>query len=323
MHNLVSIVICTYNSAETILETLNSISEQTWTSLEIVIADDCSTDNTLELCQKWLNESNLRFVNSKLISSEINTGVSANANRGIKSSNGDWIKLLGGDDTLKPNCVEDNMSWIAFHPQTKVLFSRVEVYRDNFKPNNLLITTPGIPYDPKGIMAADRSAESQYKMLLVSDRIHYSPSVFLHRETLLSVKGFDERFKLLDDYPLWLNLTREGHKLYFMDKVTVNYRRHSKAINNTGLPYLINPNYFRSEQFRRVYTYAFLPANIRFYQRYNWFALQIFRFNWFNKNKKPNRLLLALITSYLNPFKYFIWISKRFNKSLSNNEFYI
>jgi len=323
MSSLVSVIISTYNSSPFVVETLKSVSKQTWEELELIITDDCSGDDTVEVCHKWLSENGQRFVSSEILVSEKNTGVSANANRGLYAAKSNWIKFLGADDTLKPNCIEDNMSWITSRSEVKALFSRIEIYRDTFEPQNLVETTPGDPNNPKGIMASGRSAESQYKMLLLSDRIHFSPSVFLNRELLLSVGGFDERFKMHEDYPLWLNLTKNGHKLYFMDKVTVNYRRHLKAINNTDIPYLINPKYFKSDDFRKAYTYSYLPTDIRCNALFYWYASQIFRCDLLNRNKKPYRFLLALLTSYLNPFKYYINLKKHLNKNLKDNEFYM
>jgi glycosyltransferase involved in cell wall biosynthesis len=322
MNSLVTVIIATYNSSPFVVETLESVLKQTWEKFELIITDDCSIDNTIEVCAKWLSKNSSRFVRAEILTTEKNTGVSANANRGLNAANGEWIKFLGADDTLKTNCIEDNMVWISYHPEVKVLFSQIGIYRDTFEPQNILSTTPNIPFGPKSLLISNRSAESQYKMLLICDRIHFTPSVFLHRDTLLSVGGFDERFRLLEDYPLWLNLTRNGHKLYFMNKVTVNYRQHSKAINNTGFDYPVNPNYFRSENFRKVYTYPYLPSDIRLNQRFNWYATQIFHCDWLNKNNKPNRFLLSILTSYLNPFKYYIYLKKLLNKNLKENEFY-
>lgn len=320
---LVSIIISTYNSSNFIVETLESIKVQKWSDIEIIITDDCSKDNTIEICRSWLNENSNRFIRHEVLTSDRNTGVSANANRGLLLSKGRWIKFLGADDTLKPDCISANMGWIITHPETKALFSRIEVFKDTFEPENLIETIPATPYNPSGILSSSRCAISQYKMLLISDRIHFAPSAFLNRETLISVGGFDERFKLLEDYPLWLNLTKNGHKLYFMDKVTVNYRMHSKAINNTGISYLVNPNYFMSEEFRRVYTYPYLPRDLKLDQRFSWYASQIFRLQWLNRNCKLNKGLLDLFTVYLNPFKQFVWIRRILDKSIQNNEFYL
>ena len=319
---LVSVIISSYNSSQFIVETLESISDQTWKDIELIITDDCSADDTVEVCRKWIDENKQRFINACIITSNINTGVSANANRGLSVAKGEWIKFLGADDTLKQDCIEENMLRIISDPGIRVLFSKVDIYNNDFSPDNLLSTSREDTSDPWSIMATDRSADSQYKMLLISDRLKYTPSVFLHREALLSVGGFDERFRLLEDYPLWLNLTKNGHRLYYMDKVTVNYRQHSKAINNTGTSYLVNLNYFRTEEFRKIYTYPSLPVDVRLSQRFRWYTSQVFRWDYINRDRQAGRFLLNLLTIYCNPFRYFIWARKRFNKNLEKNELY-
>jgi glycosyltransferase involved in cell wall biosynthesis len=322
VNNLVSVIIVSYNSSLFIVETLESISRQTWKNLELIITDDCSKDDTVEICRNWLNKNSQRFTSSRIITSERNTGVSANANRGLTVSAGEWIKFLGADDTLKSKCIEENMLWISFRPEIRVLFSQIDIFRDTFDNVNLIKTTPGLPLESSSLLAPEKNAESQYKMLLVCDRMHFTPSVFIQSETLISVGGFDERFAMVEDYPLWLNLTKNKHKLYFMDKVTVNYRQHSLAANNTGLPNLVNPNYFKSEHFRRICTYPFLPFDVRLNQRFIWIVSQLFRLSLFNKDKKLNRAFLRLLTVYLNPFRYFIYFKKRITKNLRNQEFY-
>jgi len=322
MPHLVSVIISTYNSSEFIVETLESVLKQTWSEIELIITDDCSLDDTVQKCDNWINENRQRFTRSLIITSDVNTGVSANANRGLKCAKGDWIKFLGADDTLMEHCIEDNMLWVKSHQEIRVLFSKVNIYSRLFTPETYIYTTQDDTSDPNSIMATGISAESQYKMLLISDRLHYTPSVFLHRETLLSVGGFDERFRLLEDYPLWLNLTRNGNKLNFMNKVTVNYRRHNKAINNVSKSFLINPNYFKLEEFRKVYTYPFLPVDIRFSQRYTWYMSQIFRFRLLNKQVLLSSTLLNVLTVYLNPGRYLIWFNKTLRKELKEDVFY-
>jgi len=322
LNDLVSVIISSYNSSPFIIETLDSVAGQTWKDLELIITDDCSCDETVELCTRWLSEHETRFVRAELLTSIENGGVSANANRGLHAAQGEWIKFLAADDILKASCIEDNMAWIDRNPEVKVLFSQIEIFRNTFEQSNFINTVPGSPYDHKGIFSVDRSAGSQYKMLLLGDRIHFSPSLFIAREILLSIGGFDERFKLLEDYPLWLNLTKNGHKLSLMDKVTVCYRQHSAAINNTTTTFIVNPNYFKTEDFRRLYIYPFLPVDLRLDHKYKWCVSQVFRNEVFNKNNKANKFLMNLLTVYLNPFQYFLWLRRRLDKSLINSEMY-
>ena len=322
MNSVVSVIVVTYNSSRFVEETLESVSKQTWKELELIITDDCSEDNTVEVCLKWINENRDRFLRTEVLESEINTGVPANANRGLYAAKGDWIAFIAGDDTFKPNHIQDNMDYIASRQDIKVLLSRIEVYQDSFEPENLIKITPIDAYNPTSIMAPGRSADSQYRMLLRYDRIHYTPSLFINRETLISIGAYDERFRMLEDYPLWLNLTKNGHRLYFMDKVTVRYRRHLKAINNTVYEKLIEDNYFNEEKFRKIYTYPNMPADIRLNERFTWYVLQIFRLHWLNRNTKSRKFLLALLSTYLNPFSYYVWIKKKLNKGLRSNELY-
>jgi len=311
---LVTIAICTYNNARHVKETLESVKSQTYGSLELIVSDDASSDATQSVVNAWIQDpgNRNRFTRIEVLKVDHNTGVSANANRALKAARGSWIKYIAGDDTLKPECISDNMQKVSSEPQTRVLFSRVEIYRESFADENLIDITKDDSNDRNSIMATGRDAEEQYKMLLVSDRIHYAPSAFLHRETLLSVGGFNEEYKLLEDYPLWLNLTKHGHKLCFMDKITVRYRRHGAAINNNGKSNIVNPNYFRSELFRRRYTYPYLPTDIRLNQKFIWVISQIFRIDSINKSSRAGRYIYTFLTLWINPFRIYIFLKKRF-----------
>ncbi len=308
---LITIIVSTYNSSRFIIETLDSFVAQTYPNIELIIGDDASTDDTITKVKNWLslNDNKEKFQNVEIIEVEVNTGVSANANRSLHKAAGEWIKFIGADDVLLPNCINDNVAFISKNPDVRVLFSKVNKYNETFEPDNFLLTAPGV-VNENSIVGPHQTAETQYQMLLRSDSIHFTPSVFLHRETLLTIGGFDERFRLLEDYPLWLNLTKKGHKLYFMDKITVNYRTHAQAINNTGLQHVVNPNYFKQEEFRRIYTYPYLPMAEKLNQRYVWHMSQVFRMRWFNKVTHFNNLLHAIFTFYTNPFRYYLRIKK-------------
>ena len=315
---VVSIVVVSYNSEKFILDTLESIFSQTYENIELIITDDSSTDNTIVICEEWLVNHSSHFVRTKLIKAEINTGVSANANRGLNYAAGEWLKFLGADDMLFPDCISMNLQYLLKRPEIKVLFSKVAVYDTYISENNLLKIIPNEDINESNIMWEGRSAKSQYNMLLVCDRIHFTPSVIMRKDTLQIVGGFDERFRTMEDYPLWLNLTKAGFKLYFMNIPTVKYRQHTEAINNTGIDYLIKPNYFRTEEFREIYTYPFLPTSIRLKSKWIWIASQIFKMNKLNKNTKFNKALFELLTIWLNPFVYFLYFKELMIREFKN-----
>ena len=91
---LVSIKVATYNSRKFVIETLESSKAQTYPNIELIISDDCSSDDTVALCQGWLAKNKGKFVNTQIITVPENTGIPANCNRCINASRQDWIKFI-------------------------------------------------------------------------------------------------------------------------------------------------------------------------------------------------------------------------------------
>src|SRR5947209_20083704 len=124
---LVSVIVITYNSASTVLETLISIKQQTLQNIELIITDDCSYDTTVEVCLNWLNLNRERFVNVTILKADKNTGVAANCNRGLKASTGQWIKFIAGDDILLTDCLYNNLHF-SRENNSKITFSRMNLF---------------------------------------------------------------------------------------------------------------------------------------------------------------------------------------------------
>ena len=143
---LVTIIVITYNSSKTVLETLESSKLQTYNNLELIISDDCSTDNTTKICQEWLNANNGWFKNTLLLTSKNNTGTAGNLNRGIKSSRGIWVKFIAGDDALNPNIIESYIEYINNNEEILFLHSNVEKY--TLLLGSLLVLTQGSAVAP-------------------------------------------------------------------------------------------------------------------------------------------------------------------------------
>jgi len=108
---LVSVRVLTYNSSEYIVETLNSVYNQSYNNIELVVSDDCSKDNTVGICQEWIDNHKSRFVRVVYLTSPVNTGVCANSKRSMDATTGEWIKGIGGDDLLTHNAIEQFVSF--------------------------------------------------------------------------------------------------------------------------------------------------------------------------------------------------------------------
>ncbi len=317
---LVSIVVATYNSSEFVLETLESIKKQTYSPIELIVSDDGSQDNTIELTKTWLKQNESRFVRTEIVTVLENTGVSANCNRCIKASQADWIKMIAGDDILLPNCIEDNINFIRQHPETKILFSYVKLYRNTFYDESFIATIPGA--FPSNIMAPHFTPAHQFKLLLLSDRIHFTPSYFFNKEVLLSVGGYDEQNKIAEDYPMWLKLTKAGLRLEFMEKITVGYRQHDKALNNIEANVIFKPMLVKTFSFRRKTVFPYLPWDIAAAEIWTMVIQKLFiRFNW-NKKVSTFTFLFRFATVYANPFQYVVSFRRKILKAGRTNIFY-
>lgn len=97
---MISVVIPLYNKAHTIVNTLNTVFKQTYQDFEVLIVNDGSTDNSVEVINQAFIDSRIRIVNQS------NAGVSAARNRGIQEARGEWISFLDADDEWLPNYLE-------------------------------------------------------------------------------------------------------------------------------------------------------------------------------------------------------------------------
>lgn len=320
MNSLVSVIVVTYNSAAFVEETLNSVAAQTWKEIELIITDDFSKDNTIEICEAWLTKNESRFFRTLLITSERNTGTTANANRGLAAATGEWIKNCAGDDALMPNCLEDNMLFVSSHPETKALFSYCRMYKGELTEDCFIGLNPKIY--PRHIINEEISAQDQYKLLLVSNRIPFTPSIFLNHSTRLEKALLDEKYPFSDDYQLFLSLTKNGVKLCFMEKETMKYRMHDNSLSKQVQEYIVHPMYYRNEPIMMEYSYPFLPWDLKYSKLHNWYVNKIFKIELLNRRNKFNLLLHYVLTVILNPFQYLVYFKTHFSKKHRGDYFY-
>lgn len=215
---LVSVSVITYNSAKTIIETLESIKAQTYQNLELIVSDDCSTDNTVEVCRKWVEQNKDRFVRTELITTDKNTGVSGNCNRAEAACQGEWVKGIAGDDMLLPTCVQDCIDYVTEHPETIYLFGKQKAFGASEERCEEI-------NDVFDYTFFDLGQEQQLHRLVFEGNCVPATTVFYNRIKAqeIGIKN-DERIPLLEDWPKWINLLRAGVKLHFIDKDLVKYR---------------------------------------------------------------------------------------------------
>ena len=275
---LVSIVVVSYNAEFTIIETLDSIKSQTYISLELIVSDDNSKDNTLLAIKSWLNENSSRFVRTSLISSEINTGVCSNLNRAHSACSGKWIKVIAADDKLLPNCISDFINFVNESNSINFVCSLARVYQNKFEEDNYLYTLGCIKNDILSL-----NAESQLKYIAYNHNI-IACSIFYSRSMIEKLNGFDERYGY-EDHPLYISMLENGYRIFFLPKETVCYRVHESMVNSDTK--LFNIDFImKSKRFRKERCFKYLNRWQKISLNFLWVSLLIM--DKLNMNRKTS-----------------------------------
>lgn len=247
MHNdypIVSIIVVTYNSADFVLETLESAKNQTYKNIELIITDDCSKDNTVDICRQWIDNNKDRFTRSELVTTNVNTGISANCNRGLERANGEWIKSIAGDDILTDNCINDFVAFCKANPQCKIVFGKMYMLQDS------QLTEMPVPK----ILSV--GLKQQRKLVYKGSGLQ-APALFISKQLLNEFNGYDTRYKFLEDLPLWIKVTQKSELFHFLDKFVVKYRVHGNNICLPGNSRFINLLFYKDN--RKIILNEILP----------------------------------------------------------------
>jgi glycosyltransferase involved in cell wall biosynthesis len=236
---LVSVVVNSYNSASTIIETLESIFSQTYENIELIITDDFSTDDTLGLCNHWIQKQNVRFKRATVLQYSKNTGIASNINRGMRASRGKWIKLIAADDILLPDCITDYTNYINNNPEVRIVQSSSIYYKEKFSADCFMYLR-NVSTEP---LAKIYDSRYQYHVLLWAPSVN-APSVFLNADLIRELDYFDEHIAIFEDWPMWLKISKAGFSIHSLEKPTVCYRVNANSISNQGIDEKIYSNFY-------------------------------------------------------------------------------
>ena len=205
---MISIIIPTYNRANLLSRAVESVVKQTYSSWELLIIDDGSTDNTEEVLQKYLS-SKIRYVKC------LHSGLPAIVrNVGIREAQGEWIAFLDSDDVWLPEKLEKQMQIIRDRGDVSLVCTNA--YRK--------ISETDSDRMEEYISSPDRKAGIYFEELLLENFIVTSTAL-VRKNCLLVTGGYSESSELraIEDYGLWLRLSIT-HKIEYLSKPLVIYR---------------------------------------------------------------------------------------------------
>jgi glycosyltransferase involved in cell wall biosynthesis len=199
---LVSVVIPTYKRPDMLGRAINSVLNQTYDNIEIIVVDDNDADSeyrreTEEFLERYADVDNLLYLKHKK-----NKNGAAARNTGINNAKGEYIAFLDDDDEWLSEKIEFQVEAIENLEVTAV-------YCNHFVRNNNQLYT--VTAEIKGNI---------YKNLLKGNCTSMTSSILIKKSELLKVNGFDERLASFQDYDLWLRLFKDN-KIDFIDETLV------------------------------------------------------------------------------------------------------
>lgn len=219
MNELVSIVMPSYNTAKFIQETLQSVLDQTYENWELLLVDDCSSDNTDEVVKSYLSDSRIRYIKN-----EQNSGAAVSRNRALREAKGKWIAFLDSDDLWTPDKLEKQ---IAFMKKNGYYFSytQYEEIDNDSMPRGVLVRGP--------------------KMITKIGMFNYCwpgcLTVMYDAEHVGLIQI--ESVKKHNDYAMWLKVCKKAD-CYLLEECLAKYRRgRTGSISNQSIPTLIKWHY--------------------------------------------------------------------------------
>lgn len=218
MHTpLVSIAVVTYNQAHLLPETLDSCLQQTYPNIEIVVADDASTDGA----QTLLREYQARYPDKiRLVLASKNAGITANCNAAFQACRGEYLAILGGDDICLPTRIEKQLNWFLQNPDGAICLSDVEIFES--ETNRIIeIYRNALFYQSapiEKIIAQDNQTPSSAVMV----RQAYCKHIIL-----------EPRTPIVSDWLYVIEACIAGKQGY-IPEVLLRYRRHAHNITQGG-----------------------------------------------------------------------------------------
>ncbi|MBU1660366.1 MAG: glycosyltransferase [Chloroflexi bacterium] len=227
----VSVFMPCYNTAETLTETLDSLSRQTFSDFEVIAVDDGSTDSTLATLRDWA-EGDARF----RVLSRPHGGVIAAANAGLEACRAPYVARMDADDRAHPQRLAQQVTFLDAHPGVAAVSSLVRAFPENQVREGFRIY---IQWLNSLVTDADIRREIFVESPLPN------PSVTMRADWMKRMGGYQE-LGWPEDYDLWLRMYLAGARFAKIPEVLLEWREHPNRITRTDSRYSLE-NFIRAK----------------------------------------------------------------------------
>ncbi len=259
---LISIALRSYNQKAFLKEAIDSILNQTYTNFEIIIADDASTDGSVELIKAYAKEYPLKF---KLILNEKNQGHTKNLNLALKACKGKYIAIFDGDDIMQPDKLKLQVEFMERNPDCVVCYHNTEFF-DNETGKTLYLRN-----NKKNSYSGDVRTMIKYGMFNtnISNMI---------RRNKIPQQGANECITIASDWIFYVECLINGGVILYIDEVLARVRRHPDNITQTRFIKNLTDQYLSSFIILRKYPKYILQVIFRWFDGFrNQIILGLFK----------------------------------------------
>lgn len=220
INGLVSIIMPSWNTGKFIAESIQCVLAQSYQNWELLIVDDCSTDNTDDIVRPFLEDKRVKYFKN-----EKNSGAALTRNRAMREAQGEWVAFLDSDDLWTPDKLEKQISFMVKHSYV-LSYTEYEKIDEEDKPLNIYVTGPDV----------------------VNKRKMYNYDYIGQLTMMYSAKHFGliqiKDIKKNNDYAIRLQLYKNtGTEAHLLKENLAKYRIRKKSISHDKLRKKLKSHY--------------------------------------------------------------------------------
>lgn len=228
----VSIILPTYNGAKYLSDSIESIINQTFADWELIIVNDCSTDNTLEIIQKFAdNDKRIKIINNP-----VNKKLPASLNVGFSYAKGQYFTWTSDDNLYKPEALKKMVQYLDLHPQADLISMNSDYIDEN----------GNYQHNFADLFAYERVAAN----LLQHNNVG---AAFMYRKEIADKVGLYDDFTFCaEDYDYWCRIALAGNIEYTDDNI-YQYRINFQSLSATKRAQVVEKTYYVQKKYMEAF----------------------------------------------------------------------
>jgi glycosyltransferase involved in cell wall biosynthesis len=208
--NRCTVIVSSYNYAHYVADTLDTVARQTYRSIELIVVDDNSPDNSVDAIKDWMEGNADRFSRCLLVKHDENQGLAQSRNTAFENAQSEFVFVLDSDNHIYPRCLERHVE-VMQRTDAAAVYAISELFGD------IKGLGPADIYDPERL----RRGNYIDAMALVRCSAWFRVGGYAHFDTM----GWE-------DYDMWLKFTKQKFRIVFIPEVLCRYRTHKASMQH-------------------------------------------------------------------------------------------